>query len=179
MRNEDQPSSLDPQVERAANEGMVDVAPPRAEPLEEGGDLDDTRIAARRLLELQLVAVGAYESTLEALEANADAAAIADVAEQLRQDIDAIRAQLVRLHDYEPVETPRGTGALDRVTGIAAGMIGEAGSANGLMVGELAMLRTAEAVLSRGEIIPSVAAALRRATVDRGNARIEALRAIT
>lgn len=177
MRHEDQPSSLPSQVERAANEGMVAVAPPRAH-VEAEGDLEDTKNTARRLLELQLVAQHAYASTLQALDGTDDAKTIAVVAEQLRRDMDVTRTQLARLHELEAVEVPPPSKVVEKATGIAAGMLGEAISAKGLMIGELAMAHTAEAMLDRGDIIPSVEDALRRATVDAAKARAATLRLI-
>lgn len=177
MRHEDQLSSLTSQVERADNEGMVAVPPPRAH-VEEEGDLEDTKNTARRLLGLQLVAEHAYESTLQALGGTDDAKTIAVVAEQLRKDIDVTRAQLARLHDLAPIEAPAASKAIEKATGIAAGMLGEAVTAKGLMIGELAMAHTAAAMLERGNIIPEVAEELRRATVEASKARAATLRLI-
>ena len=176
MRNEDQQRSLFMQVERAANEGMVDVAAPSISTAE--GDVEDTKLTARRLLELQLVAERAYEATLRSLNDEDDAEMVSSVAAQLREDIDATRVQLARLHDRHRVEAAKGAAAVEKVTGIAAGMLGKAATAKGLMIGELAMAHTAEALLEHADLIPDVADALRQANVDAAKARAAALRMV-
>lgn len=173
MRNEDQNSSLSSQVERAANEGMVTVAPPRPR-----GDLEDTRTTVRRLLELQLVAKRAYDKTLERQSGGLDADTISVVAQVLEQDIRRTRAQLWRLDAFDPVEVPSGAEVVDGVTGIAAGMLDEAGTAKGLMVGELALAHTAEAMLEHVELIPSFDVEMRQIAVNDAKARAATLQLI-
>ncbi|MCR9164599.1 MAG: hypothetical protein ACE37F_13835 [Nannocystaceae bacterium] len=176
MRNEDQQRSLSLQVERAANEGMVDVATPSVPTAR--GDVEETKLTARRLLELQLVAQRAYEATLRSLKNDDDAETVSVVAERLEQDIDAIRIQLARLHDRHRVKPPKGAAAVEKATGIAAGMLGKAATAKGLMIGELAMAHTAEALIERADLIPDVAEALRTASVDAAKARAATLRLV-
>ncbi len=182
MRIYDQDSSVSKQVERASNEGMVDVATPRVPSVvpesPTNADLDETKTTARQLLELQYVARKAYEGTLRSLEPGEDAEAIAAVAEQLEHSMNSVRAQLARLHALDKVDPPKIAEAIERVTGIAAGMFGEAHTAKGLMMGELAMAHTAEALIDRRAIFPSVRDALIGATVQASRDRAEALRTI-
>ncbi len=175
MRSEDHSSSLSEQVERAANEGMVDVAPPPIEApagADEDGSVEEARKTTRRLLELQLVAAGAYAAAIASLNAGKHLSIIEEAEELLRADIGALRVQLAQLHDVGDVEVSRIASAIvDKVTGIAAGMFGEAVSARGLRLAELAMARTAETLLERADLLTSVRTLVQQSVVAHAKER--------